>query len=87
MDHLQIYSHAAFTAVHKNKIRNQMSLGAVVGRQICDQEVAGSIPDRRQLCNVSGQVAHTHMPRRRQSLLLYGAVKPGTFTFSEVSGH
>jgi len=27
------------------------------------------------------------MPRRRQSLLLYGAVKPGTFTFSEVSGH
>ena len=33
-----------------------------------------------QLRNERGQVAHTRLPRRRQSSLLYGVVKPGTFT-------
>jgi len=33
-----------------------------------------------QLRNDRGQVAHTRLPRRRQSSLLYGVVKPGTFT-------
>jgi len=35
-----------------------------------------------QLRNDCGQVAHTRLPRRRQSSLLYGVVKPGTFTFT-----
>jgi len=39
-----------------------------------------------QLRNDHGQVAHTRLPRRRQSSLLYGVVKPGTFTFSRRQG-
>ena len=35
-----------------------------------------------QLRNDRGQVAHTRLPRRRQSSLLYGVVKPGIFTFT-----
>jgi len=37
-----------------------------------------------QLPNDRGQVAHTRLPRRRQSSLLYGVVKPGTFTFTDL---
>jgi len=35
-----------------------------------------------QLRNDRGQVAHTRLPRCRQSSLLYGVVKPGIFTFT-----
>ena len=56
--------------------------GAPVERRIGDQEVAGSIPVGARLRNDSGQVVHTRLPRRRQSLL-YGVVEPGTFTFYE----
>jgi len=45
-----------------------------------DQEVASSIHDRVQVLNNSGQVVHAHLPQCRQSLLLYGVVKQGTFT-------
>jgi len=37
-----------------------------------------------QLRNDRGQVAHTRLPRRRQSSLLYGVVKPDTFTFTKM---
>jgi len=42
-----------------------------------------------QLRNDRGQVDHTRLPRRRQSSLLYGVVKPGTFTFTftQLNGH
>ena len=40
-----------------------------------------------QLRNDRGQVAHTRLPRRRQSSLLYGVVKPGTFTFSRTNAN
>jgi len=53
----------------------------MVGRRACEQEVAGSIPVRARLRNDSRQVVHTRLPRRRQSSLLYGAIKPGAFTF------
>jgi len=53
--------------------------GAPVERRICDQEVAGSIPVGARLRNDSGQVVHTRLPRRRQSLL-YGVVEPEPFT-------
>ena len=35
-------------------------------------------PVRPRLRNDSGQVVHTHVPRRRQSSLLYGVVKQRT---------
>jgi len=37
-------------------------------------------PVGAQLRNDSGQVAHTHLPRHRQSSFLYGVVKLGIFT-------
>jgi len=49
----------------------------MVGRRTYDQQVAGSIPARAEAVhNDSGQVVHNHVPRRRQSSLLYGVVKP-----------
>ena len=41
-------------------------------------------PVRPRLRNDSGQVVHTHVPRRRQSSLLYGVVKQRTFTFTVI---
>ena len=40
-----------------------------------------------QLRNDCGQVAHTHLRRRRQSTLLYVAVILGTFTFTQLKTH
>jgi len=53
--------------------------GATVGSRTLDREVTGSIryPVGARLRNDSGQVVHTHLPRRRQSSLLYGVVKTG----------
>ena len=42
--------------------------GVVVGRQTCDQEVAGLIPDR-VLRNDCGQVVHTHVPLSPSSII------------------
>ena len=39
-----------------------------------------------QLRNDRGQVDHTRLPRRRQSSLLYGVVKPGTFLLTYLLG-
>ena len=62
-------------AVHNNKIVTVgWHGGATVVRRTCNQEVRYPL-----VLNDSGQVSHTHLPRRRQSSLLYGIVKPGTF--------
>jgi len=39
-------------------------------------------PATTWLRNDSGQVVHTHVPRRRLSSLLYEVVKQGSFTFT-----
>jgi len=53
--------------------------GAMVGCRTLDREVTGSIRVGAELSYDSGQVVHTHLPRCRQSSLLYGVVEPGTF--------
>jgi len=78
-------SRTATKCQHELQIHFRWLGGVVVGASDSRSRGRGFDPRPRRYQatgNDSGQVVHTHLPRRRQSSLLYGVVKPGTFTFT-----